>query len=590
MGAGKSIPVQMPSKDSYRQKTVPSQNLVNNIFLWMLSETNIQDLLKLANPKYCKDYVFFTKEALDTFFDQIKLDPKVDKRQTLYFESVRQLTFADEKAEKAMPQQKTYRDELCGKLAFFYIRIFQIFGALALTVIDTFPETKPTELNIRAAALLPKVRAPPLFGERTVYTGGAKVDGKDKENVSALGVFLNVAQQYLHKFGRPGIYIISQTSIGTRQFNPQNDTNTIFFFSRENGLVVLRTSSSNNIEANISIQNYIEATSYILVIENIELNSQRIPNSFTIPMTYRRGDYFYLDYNFYSVIYNILMTILKEGDTGKSLEEILKEKVVIQGPRKNIDERAITGIEEPYTYIPILKYLKEKPKAYCVARAIQLLSPTLLESVQKGTPYISHICFSTNPEFKDSVPNYGQPITPASGGIRALNQLFYDFLQGNVPKISEETRPKYQQFVREMQSVFSPDFPSKDLVGSLDKVKSGSFRACDEPSLKDKEILLTNENAVREIRKSVAALLNEQITHTANVMNLLKQIFVISKEGRILGLEPGLLKGGIPAVNAMAENARTLLTDYYKKCEGTFRLGALAVLAAPNKVVRERAK
>jgi hypothetical protein len=64
-------------------------------------------------------------------------------------------------------------------------------------------------------------------------------------------------------------------------------------------------------------------------------------------------------------------------------------------------------------------------------------------------------------------------------------------------------------------------------------------------------------------------------------------MFLIDKNGTITGLSSQLQKGGLPAVNAFAEQARIILTDYYRQAEGFYRLGALEVLKSnPQPVAR----
>ena len=58
-------------------------------------------------------------------------------------------------------------------------------------------------------------------------------------------------------------------------------------------------------------------------------------------------------------------------------------------------------------------------------------------------------------------------------------------------------------------------------------------------------------------------------------MNILKQMFVIDSQGQIKGLNPSIERGGMIAVNKMAEQAREILINYYRNCEGIYRLGAL---------------
>jgi hypothetical protein len=68
------------------------------------------------------------------------------------------------------------------------------------------------------------------------------------------------------------------------------------------------------------------------------------------------------------------------------------------------------------------------------------------------------------------------------------------------------------------------------------------------------------------------------------------KLFLVDKSGTVLGIHPTILKGGMPAVNKLAEEARIMLTEYYKYCEGTYRIGALRVLAADNKILVDRKK
>ena len=140
MGAGSST----ASRDSITRQVIPTQTLVNRIFNWMMNEIEIQDLLKLSNPNECKKYIFFTKRALDKIFDQIEVQPKIGPKNTLYFESIKNLAeFGDQTVAKnpKLRELKELRDSNCLYLAYYIVRIFQVFGALSLSVIDAVPET-----------------------------------------------------------------------------------------------------------------------------------------------------------------------------------------------------------------------------------------------------------------------------------------------------------------------------------------------------------------------------------------------------------------------------------------------------------------
>lgn len=584
MGAGSSIPQSLPSRSKYKGQVIPAQDLVNQIFSWMMSQMDTNDLLKLANPKACKDYVFLTKEAIAQFMRQIQLEPRLGNKNVLYFQSVKQLTFSDEKYEKAFPKQKEYRDALCAQLAFFTVRLFQIFGALALTVIDSLPDAGPSIADIRAAA-----KQPGIYGQQPGFfaaaIGGARVTAKDDKEY--LGAFFDVAESYFTTVNRKiPVYAIVEP-VARMKAIQTTTMNTIFFYPEEEYNIYYPKADDQELQAQIEVSNQSEK-SYTLSIMNIKYNGADTNISYSIPMTKVLSEFKYDNYNFHGVIKRLLDSITKESDRGKSYEQILGAKREVGRPiAEKLDDR---GVPEGFSYSKIETYLKQKPKAYCVARAIQLLSPTLIDQMRKEV-YESDICFfDPMPEYmKDSVPNYGSAITTNAPGIRALNQLFFDILKNNAPAMDKETEPRYLEFVSIMQSIFSPAEPQKR-VEKLERVQSVPFKQCEDPSLKNKRIILSKQNAIRETQKTVALLLNYQMQHTATVTKFMGQLFNIDKQGKILGINPAVLKGGIPAINKLAESARNILTEYYKYCEGTYRIGALRVLGLEqdSKIIMDR--
>ena len=339
------------------------------------------------------------------------------------------------------------------------------------------------------------------------------------------------------------------------------------------------------VEASISIENLRVGESFTLRIDDITVNANRKDTvyNFSFKAT-RSGDYSYNNTTFSTAI----ATVMGNAARGqRNLQQGRPEDVRRRAEGPSDDAGVVQGL----SYSGIFKYLKEKPKAYCVARAIQLLSPTLVDSMRKDTPLSSGVCFySAMPGIPDSVPNYGQVITKHSPGLRALNQLFFDMIQGNVPKISEEVKPKHKQFVELMQVIFAPPPPNKEAPDQLDKVISKAFSQCETTEFKDKEIIMKNADAIRKVRTHIASLLSFQLKHTAAVMQFLPKIFIFDKAGTIQGLQPALMKEGIPRVNILANEARNMLSEYYKFCEGTYRLGALEVLKAPGSVGVPRPK
>jgi len=575
MGAGQSIPAGMPSREAFKSKTVPTQTVVNSVFLWMLGRTDIQDLLKLADQRRCKDYVFFTQRALQQFFSELQLEPKLGAKNTLYFEKMERLTFATEESLKGRGELKAYRDSLCLQLAFFYVRIIQIFGALALTVIDSLPERDSQSVDFRAgiqAQVLGRRAPPPGF-----------VGGATEEDRTDLGEFYTVAKNYFTAIPGTDYYVISSSQRIPR--DPTTAVNTLMFNPSKTKNVIYRPRIDILVEASISIENLRVGESFTLRIDDITVNANRKDTTYNFSFkATRSGDYSYNNTTFSTAIATVMGNAARgQRNVQQGRPEDIRRRT--EGPSDD------AGVVQGLSYSGIFKYLKEKPKAYCVARAIQLLSPTLVDSMRKDTPLSSGVCFySAMPGIPDSVPNYGQVITKHSPGLRALNQLFFDMIQGNVPKISEEVKPKHKQFVELMQVIFAPPPPNKDAPDQLDKVISKAFSQCETTEFKDKEIIMKNADAIRKVRTHIASLLSFQIKHTANVMQFLPKIFIFDKEGIIKGLQPALMKEGIPRVNILANEARNMLSEYYKFCEGTYRLGALEVLRAPGSVGIPRPK
>ena len=119
----------LPASGRFREDQ--TQELIRNIMRLMLTKTNIVDLYSLSDPAKCKEYVVATKDALQKLFSEIKVYPEKGGDGVFYFQRIKGLRLrSDDVAQQ---------DARCKDLAFFYVRIFQIFAALALTIFDSAP-------------------------------------------------------------------------------------------------------------------------------------------------------------------------------------------------------------------------------------------------------------------------------------------------------------------------------------------------------------------------------------------------------------------------------------------------------------------
>jgi len=254
------------------------------------------------------------------------------------------------------------------------------------------------------------------------------------------------------------------------------------------------------------------------------------------------------------------------GEDKLSTDE--KRRVLLLGERKVSPSLQTADLWSMFTD-------RKYTKSHCVARAIQLVSSQALEKSVPPAIY-SSICKEKFMSSSGTLPGLGQPITKEKG-LFVLHQLFYDKLQQITPIVSVETQPKYQALNKLMAHVFLNPVGTK-----MDSITDRSSKDyCDPKERKGKLVLVQDKATIGKLREQVREMLLLQISHTAEVVKLLKQLFVLEK-GMPVTLHPNIVKGGLPTVNAIADKARDLLFNYYKTCEARYQVGVLAIAAAPG--------
>lgn len=126
----------LSAEQSLVTKTAQIRSLPDNILNMVFSKANIRDILDVSNVDKCGKYVFLTKDALDKLFYQINVEPKGGI--PIYFAPVEDLTLTRPR-NTSQEGKKQARNLNCMRVAFFYIRAFQIVSALSLNLIDTLP-------------------------------------------------------------------------------------------------------------------------------------------------------------------------------------------------------------------------------------------------------------------------------------------------------------------------------------------------------------------------------------------------------------------------------------------------------------------
>ena len=132
MGGSQSIPT----------GDLTTKNVLNFILREMLVRTDLIDLYSLADPGKCKNYIILSQKAIDTLLTKINLTPG-EKDGALYIQTLDGL-------KRLSGQDMELHKINCNKIAFFFIRIFQTFGALTLSVMDdALPATDPVKPEVR---------------------------------------------------------------------------------------------------------------------------------------------------------------------------------------------------------------------------------------------------------------------------------------------------------------------------------------------------------------------------------------------------------------------------------------------------------
>jgi len=110
-------------------KTAGTRRMVDDIFTYMMHHLKVNDFMKLSNPESCQKYVLFMANNLSMFFSKLSVRPELGKDGVLAFRS-------SEDLQEVKGTAKEEKESLCLVLAYFYTRIFQMYGAMALTLLD----------------------------------------------------------------------------------------------------------------------------------------------------------------------------------------------------------------------------------------------------------------------------------------------------------------------------------------------------------------------------------------------------------------------------------------------------------------------
>lgn len=623
MGADQSIPRTLTREKVY-ELTKNTRSLMNVLLDYMLKEITVRDFLALSNPNECKKYVIFMANNLYKYFYELQIVPAKDKKGVIVFRPVKDLINPPENVDNE-------RQSLCLTLAYFYTRIFQIYGSLALTLIDDSKIMMDSGLigmqsdTYKKGLVTPGVRpytayggAPPfntlgnfnflrsyLYDEKN-YTKGYLTKFLGDGNIKGQ-IYFNPRPENLDDYDRPTRQDIYETKI----------QNGIFFIGYIGGKKYGQlevSSTTETIGGDIVFKfgkfKYSKKDSPNIIIT--ELTSNIIPKKSLIIQKTRQAGYSTYSYKikdsdksiseyFNDLLYNVLMYYKNSYEKNAINTYISTTSQPTLSEVGTADELKLARIIQNLT--------KTKPLGHCLARALQLLKTFPF----KGEPGISHICKAKFFEHSVTLPTGVKTVISRSGipepgtylssspGLTALSQLFYDTVLIGTPKIviGEKSGPngepssmqQYITFMKNMAKLFGDD-----MVGA-EKRSNNSFKSSNLSSIKNKRDgelcgnikgdIIVPSNITASVYDIVNTLYKTQLEHASKCGKIFNMLFNIQQDtqsGRYkIALSNSIIKNGFPEIEKINYLARKVLVDYYTTCELKYLQGMKIVLDSTKK-------
>lgn len=600
MGAGSSI----PSREYFQKKTIPTSELMQKIFSWMLQEANLFDMYALASPSECRKYITFTNESLKTFFKSVRLAPTKDPLTgKIYFQKLSDLTkVPDRLTEKQLEQ--------CTVLSFFFVRILQIFAALSLSVLDTNIPISHDELErlyLKEATEKKKYipydqfrRAP--FQQLEQEGGGAEEERALRLALLA-GLSGNVGKKSGGETSSPLLNRYIRSYDQKRYVLIDDDETVPIYINKDeakNGRIILKYSDRTKDDKAVSIAAKLNIVALDRSGEySVSLKPIEIQGGYSLSQVFATKQFKYNEeeksigpvhfkianelstdptYN-QQTLARFLKTIFYTLSGKKVTDVDILKSDSIRKTIKDLPSDMPPGIQVRSVWDSLTR---DPPiKAYCVARSMQLLSPEYIYKDLSSAARTSICDTGFVLSKKEIVPRQGSSIFETKS-LLTLSLLFFDSLQKTVPKAKDETEKKYQEFLRTMRAVYeeSTEFQENNRIITE---KLPAF--CAE---KDNKPLYTTDKAlIQNIRGYVGKLLNRQLQHNGEVIRVLSKLFVISKEEPLV-LQKDILEKGMPEIERVAEEARILLQKYYSDCEITYREAVVEIARNKNKLSTQK--
>lgn len=587
MGGGTSKPIPSTvTRDILLKTTAKTREIIDIIFDFMIHNIQLRDFYSLSSPERCRRYVLFMANELYSKFIEFRIFPALDKSGSIMFRKVDDLTNPPE-------PEKRRQQSICLNLAFFYVRIFQIYGALALTLLDdaTYSQSiGAIGLAKVTDGILPPPGSVPYLASRSIQIpqrreiplrapemngGGLYESGRyiplreeDKRMLKLFSPFASILRKPMFIDSTDSLtpeYFIEfsgmhrETGSPDCTFKKMDDSHAIIKCKLPNQTYVIefsaRQTDRGTIRMEIDDDIVIKRRGGEEVTESLtEIvgNDKILALHFTPHFTEWRVTYTHhtTPEAVTTFMYNLLYKIWKYIADSASDRYTYTRKGANRNRGYEREDRIpgeagklfseISGTNPHLHLEPIVEGLTRKRKfAHCVGRALQLLDAVPRFTATVGSKRVSYVC---NPQFsKDSISASAGTTLSKATGIIALADLFYDTIKPNMTSVTigdDVTMDEYIDFMKRMARVFTGNerYIDRDADGPeayLRSLQHLETTERDKGLCKDKydtNIVITNKTIQDKVHAVIQHLFYYQIVHASRCAEILTQLFEIRQD------------------------------------------------------------
>jgi hypothetical protein len=547
----------MAKGQDYSVKAMKGKEFSNELLTLFFKNANLKRLLDLHNLGDCPNFIFTTAEELQTQFQRLKIYPKLGTKGEIFFADLNDVV----PARVTDPAKKTaelaakldHSNTLCVDIAYYYVRVFQIYSALALTVIDADPARKrlgyavnpgqqvsqtntalqsggaiqQTYGGIKGHTLFPSITNSPFYPIRSILS---TVD-KTPEQSGDIILKLDDAR----KGNKPTFFLI---------WNYPARSNEVTLNGR------IRLLNGNELSYTVkAVRSGDDSISMTFSVEGGDEITQEfkkgIDGSWSFKYELGEGKP-QESVAFFDKLYGIVPGSENTVSSNIGPSGVLVPSGSAGAPISSTGATSFVGFEKlKKIFEDTSKGGRQFPKAYCIARAMMLLKPLFgNELPSKGHPYMSQICkrkFDFEDGMEDYMPRGGT--SPSSNVyLRSLVALYYDDYK-YIPSTKKMELTQTESGKSELRAL-STEFAQLYMVQMQDPgnflMGNTTFRDSTLCGNKIADIQVGSNADGAELLKELTTqvikpMLTLQENHTKAVNILLKQMFKIdkAKDGKV---------------------------------------------------------